>query len=86
MEERAVEDAAEKKSGAKWYFSTLAIVTGFLVVGPFVLPLVWLNPQRSRRYKIVATALVAILTAMLMAVAIRSMQSIGDLYRLIQTP
>ena len=41
----------------KWYFVTSTIVIALLCLGPFALPLVWLNP----RYKIVSKLLVTII-------------------------
>ncbi|UCF00169.1 MAG: zinc ribbon domain-containing protein [Planctomycetota bacterium] len=38
-----------KKQVGKWYFSTPVVIIALLCVGPFALPLVWLNP----RYKII---------------------------------
>ena len=41
----------------KWYFVTSTIVIALLCLGPFALPLVWLNP----RYKIVSKFLVTVI-------------------------
>jgi len=50
------------KPQAKWYFSTPAIVIALLCVGPFALPLVWLNPRYKIITKLVVTVLVIGLT------------------------
>lgn len=44
------------KSKAKWYYSTTAVVIALLTLGPFALPLVWLNP----RYKVITKLIVTI--------------------------
>ncbi len=41
-------------ASSKWYFATSAVVMAALCVGPFALPLVWLNP----RYRIVPKLLI----------------------------
>jgi hypothetical protein len=46
-----------EKPKAKWYFSTSVVVVALLCLGPFALPLVWLNP----RYKIITRFVVTIL-------------------------
>ena len=47
-------DNRRPASPSKWYFSTSAVVMAALCVGPFALPLVWLNP----RYRIVPKLLI----------------------------
>ena len=39
----------------RWYFSHRTIVMSFLIVGPFMLPLVWFNPDLSLNWKIFYT-------------------------------
>lgn len=45
------------KPGAKWYFSTSAVVIALLCLGPLALPMVWFNP----RYKIITKVVVTII-------------------------
>lgn len=52
----------DKDKKAKWYFKTSTIVIGFLVVGPLILPLIWVHPQYSRSRKIILTIAVLILS------------------------
>jgi hypothetical protein len=65
----------------KWYFKTHWLVIGFLCVGPFMLPLVWLNPGYSRRTKVIVTVVVAIASYVLFVVMLDSIRSIMDYYR-----
>ncbi|MHC4123151.1 MAG: zinc ribbon domain-containing protein [Planctomycetota bacterium] len=44
------------KTAAKWYYSTSTVVIALLCLGPFALPLLWLNP----RYKIITKLIVSI--------------------------
>ncbi|MFA5554183.1 MAG: zinc ribbon domain-containing protein [Phycisphaerae bacterium] len=54
----------------KWYFSTSALILGFLCAGPFVLPLVWLNPKFSAAVKvIISAAMIAVTVVLSYAVA-----------------
>lgn len=66
-----------------WYFKPITIVIGFLCVGPFVLPLVWVNPHLSQRKKIVISSIVILLTAALTVIMIDAFKSISKYYRLI---
>ena len=55
------------KSGqarTKWYLSTHVVVIALLCLGPFALPLVWLNPRWNRPTKIVLTIVVVIITVL----------------------
>ena len=65
---------------AKWYQRTSSIVIGFLVVGPFILPAVWANPQYSRKTKIIISAICLFLTYLLTRFFVNSVKSITDYY------
>ena len=49
----------------KWYFKGSTLIVAFFVVGPLILPAVWLNPHFSRRKKIVFTVLCIAFTLLL---------------------
>ena len=53
-----LEASFKPKPPTKWYYSTAAIVTSLLVVGPFALPLVWYNPKYTLVTKIIITVVV----------------------------
>jgi len=46
----------------KWYFSNTVLVIALLSVGPFALPLVWLNPRYSQVVRIVVTVVVLLVS------------------------
>jgi len=73
----------DKKSLAKWYFKTKAIVIAFLCVGPLALPLVWFNPRLSKANKIIVTIIIIILSYFLFRLFIDSLKSIKQYYQLI---
>ena len=54
-------------SKPRWFFRSWVLVTSFLVVGPFMLPLVWKHPQYSRKTKIWVTVIALGLTFALTA-------------------
>ncbi|MFH1578434.1 MAG: zinc ribbon domain-containing protein [Candidatus Omnitrophota bacterium] len=72
-----------KKPQDKWYFKTRMLVIAFLCIGPFALPLVWLNPRFSQRTKIVISSIVIILTYYLVVSLINSLKSLNQYYQLI---
>lgn len=82
IEEQTNDIAKRKKSG--WYFKTSTIVVSFLFVGPLVLPLVWLNPQYSRKKKIIYSLILMGITVLLYKVLKTSMTSIDEYYSVIQ--
>ncbi len=71
----------EKPPKVKWYFKTSFLVTAFLCVGPFALPLLWLNPRYSQRKKIIVTAVVLILTYYSGVLLVNSAKSIYKHYQ-----
>ena len=74
----------DKKSQYKWYFKTSMLVIAFLCVGPFALPLVWLNPRFSRSKKIVISAIIIILSYYLGILFVNSLKSLRSYYELLQ--
>ncbi len=73
----------EKPPETKWYFKTNTIVIAFLCVGPFALPLVWLNPRFSQKTKIVVTVITIILSWYVGSLLMNSLRSLKQYYGLI---
>ncbi len=48
-----------------WYQKTSTLIIGFLFVGPFIIPLIWVNPRFSTVKKIVLTIVFVVLTVVL---------------------
>lgn len=70
----------------KWYFKTAILVTAFLTIGPFALPLLWFNPRISRAAKITISVIVIIVSYYLWVLTINSIKSITKYYQLILQP
>ena len=70
-----------KKGENPWYFKISTIVIAFLCVGPFALPLVWLNPKFSRNTKIIISLITAILTYYITVVLVDSIRNIANYYQ-----
>ena len=66
-----------------WYCNPGSIFIGFCVVGPFVLPLVWVNPRYSNVTKIVLTVIIAVLSWVLGMLIAPLGKSIFDYYKLL---
>lgn len=75
--------ALEPKKKSAWYSSSTSIVIAFLCVGPFAIPLVWLNKTYSKATKIVITVIMAALTVGLTIATVKSMGSIMDYYAML---
>ncbi len=67
--------------GEKWYFKPHTLVLAFLTVGPFALPLLWLNPRYSQTTKVVATAVVGVLSVLMGMAMLWSIRSLVSYYR-----
>lgn len=68
--------AGEKEK--KWYFRTWTIVVLILFIGPFGLPLLWINPYYSRKSKILVSLLILVfsyLLGLLVAWALKSLMA-----------
>ena len=67
----------------KWYFTTTTIVIAILCVGPFALPLVWLNPRYKITTRLVVTLAViagtVMLTYLTVTAYVRLMQEVEKL-------
>ena len=74
----------ENQQPKKWYFKTWALVVAFISVGPFMLPLVWYNPEFSKRTKTIITAVIVIVSYLLTSVFKRSIKSLSSYYQLLQ--
>ena len=72
-----------KKKKEKKTFKTSYLVIAFLCIGPFALPLLWLNPRFSKRSKIITTIIVLILTYLLGRYLAHSLGIIFDYYKFI---
>lgn len=64
----------------KWYHSPVALVLGFLLVQPFILPAVWSHPRYSRSTKTIITIIVLILTYLMFQWMWQSLKSIFAVY------
>ena len=71
----------EKKEPEKWYFKTPFLVTAFLCVGPFALPLLWFNPRFAQKTKIIASVIIIIVSYFLGIWLSNSINSIGKYYQ-----
>ncbi len=71
----------DEKRQEKWYFKTWSLLISFLCVGPFMLPLIWVNPRFSKRSKVIISAVIIILTYILTMVLVRSLRSVSSYYQ-----
>ncbi len=71
----------DKKAKEKWYLKTSTLIISLLCVGPFALPLVWVNRRFSNTKKVVITVIVIVLTIYLTVVVADSLKRILDYYR-----
>jgi len=71
----------EKKPKVKWYFKNSTLIIGFLCVGPLVLPLVWFNPQLSKKTKIIISVIIIILSYFLISIFTNSLKTINSYYQ-----
>lgn len=75
------EKVLSKRQPEKRYFKTSFLIMAFLCVGPFALPLLWINPRFSQRTKIIVSVIVIILSYYLANLFIDSINSAGKYYQ-----
>jgi len=67
----------------KWYFGISTLVVSFLCVGPLVLPLVWINPNFSKKLKITLSVIILAVSYFLGVIFFRSLSAINNYYKLL---
>ncbi|HRZ87750.1 MAG TPA: zinc ribbon domain-containing protein [bacterium] len=68
-----------------WYFRTATIVIAVGCVGPFALPLIWWRPHTKPAWKIGLTIAILVLSWFLYAATLRSVDTLKEYYKLIDT-
>lgn len=68
----------------KWYLSTSILVMGLLFIGPFALPLLWINPRYNRTTKIIISIVVIVISYGLYIWIQKSLKMLDEVYNLMQ--
>lgn len=74
----------DNQAQKKWYFKTWSLIVSFFFVGPFMLPLVLVNPGFSKKKKIIVSVAVITLAFLLIAVFLKSLKSLNNYYQFLQ--
>ena len=82
LDGRTASDLQTKKK--EWYFKTSTLVVGFFVIGPFIIPLIWLNPHYSKAKKMILIGVCIVITMISYQVIRASFVSIDQYYQLLQ--
>lgn len=67
----------------KWYFQPIGMIILFLVLGPFALPVIWFNPDLSRRKKIVVSIVIVFVFIILGIAMAKALKTLTEYYSLI---
>ncbi|MDP8265013.1 MAG: zinc ribbon domain-containing protein [Candidatus Aceula lacicola] len=78
---RYCNEILNKTEGQKWYLKSSSLVIGFLMVGPFILPLVWINPKFDTKKKLIVTAIILFVTYLISKVMMNSLNQIQERYK-----
>lgn len=65
----------------KWYFQPLGMIFLFIAVGPFALPLIWMNPDYSKLKKIIITLILVVVCYALGIVVANSVKNLMEYYK-----
>ncbi len=70
----------EKPAVDAWYTKTSSIFIGFFVVGPLVIPLVWMNKKLDTKFKALITILMLLITYYMTIYLINFYNQMTELY------
>ena len=84
MAEQPIQQETSGHEKPKWYQRSSSLIIGFLVVGPFILPLVWFNPKYSSSKKVLYTVIILVVSALLIKMTIKSFETIGEYYHMLE--
>ncbi|MCP4649970.1 MAG: zinc ribbon domain-containing protein [PVC group bacterium] len=70
-----------KKKDTTWYFKPFGLIIALLCVGPFALPLVWLNPNFNKNKKIIISCIVIVISAILFILTGNAIKAINSYYQ-----
>lgn len=82
LDGRKEKELPEKK--VDWYFRTSSLITGFFLVGPFIIPLIWFHPRYSKKKKVILIGICLVITVVLYRAVKKSLVSIDEYYKLLQ--
>lgn len=71
----------EKRREDRWYFKSSLLITAFLCIGPFALPLFWFNPRFNKKTKIIVSVIIIVLSYYLGVLLFNSIKSITQYYQ-----
>ncbi|MBN2120545.1 MAG: zinc ribbon domain-containing protein [Candidatus Omnitrophica bacterium] len=71
----------DKKPQVKDHLKPFQLAIAFLCLGPFALPLLWSNPNFSKKNKIIVTTIVGVVTCLLIVVIIVALRAIYGYYQ-----
>ena len=72
-----------RREKTPWYFRSGSLLIAFLLVGPFMLPLVWLHPEMGREKKTVYTVIIGVVSIALIWVTVKSVLHMLEYYKLL---
>lgn len=67
----------------KWYFKTNVLVFAFFCVGPFMLPLIFFNPNYCLRKKMLISLAVVVVSVVFGVICFGSIVKILDYYKML---
>ena len=81
-----LDDKLRQTAGQKpqWYFKTSTLIVGFLIIGPFIIPLMWFNPRYSNAKKFTLTIIFVVISIFLYQALKTAMSSISQYYQIFQ--
>ena len=77
--------AAPPEKKTPWYLKGGSLVVAFLMIGPFMLPLLWLHPRMTSSRKLLWTTVILIISYFLVMVSLQSFKNIQQYYNQMQS-
>ncbi len=73
----------ESKVKLQWYHKRGAMIMGFLILPPLILPAIWTHPTYSKNKKIIITVAIVLITYFLVAGTVKAVNGVKDYYKLL---
>ena len=73
----------KKSVEEKWYFKTSFMVAVVCMAGPLALPLIWKHPSLSRNWKIGISAIIIVLSLILLKLVVNSIFNLSAYYEIL---
>jgi hypothetical protein len=75
---------SQPASNLPWYFRTSSIWVALACVGPLALPMIWWHPTLARKWKVLSTVAIIVVSWLLYKMTVQSIHNLEAYYQLLE--